>query len=45
MNIVLGMNDTGYWAEHWETAWHALWSWWNKLSHDSEATMSLNSWN
>jgi hypothetical protein len=44
MNMELGMNDTGCWAEFWVTTCHALWSWRNKLSHDSEAMMPLNSW-
>lgn len=38
------MDDTGCSAEYWATACHALWSWRNKLSYDSKATMSLNSW-
>lgn len=44
MNMELGMDDTGCSAEYWATACHALWSWRNKLSYDSKATMSLNSW-
>jgi len=45
MNMELGMDDTGCWAEYWAMERHALWSWRNKLSHDSETMMSLNSWN